>query len=136
MSSSRLRSGAIEFLYVVALSLVVGFSIGLLQGWFAFGSGPSEYRPGMALLAATIGGEVAVVLGPVLYYLLLRQRLTWQLALAGVFVCLFFGISTAWSLTAITRIGGWVSVFITPLVAILFSLFVRLSRARRQTALL
>jgi Na+/proline symporter len=132
--SERFKKGAIEFLCVVASSVIVGFCIGLVQGWFAFGSGPSEYRPGMALVAAVLGGEVAVVLGPVLYYALLRKRLTWELALAGVLACFFVGVSTAWSLTAITRFGGWVSVFITPLVAILFSIFVRVSKAPQQAA--
>lgn len=132
--SGKFKKGAVEFLCVIASSLVVGLSIGLVQGWFAFGSGPSEYRPGMSVVAAVVGGEVAVILGPILYYTLLRKRLTWQLGLAGITVCLFVGASTAWSLTALTRIGGWLSVFITPLAAILFSIFVRMCKAPQQAA--
>jgi len=130
--SRTLKEGAIEFFAVAGSSLAVGLCAGLVQGWFAFSGGDSsEDRLGMAVLAATLGGEVAIVLGPILYYALLRRRLTWRLSLSGILICLFAGASAAWSLTAITKIGGWLSMFVTPMVAILFSIFVRVSKVPR-----
>jgi hypothetical protein len=115
-----------KFFVAVSSSLAAGFCIGLIQGWFAFGRDSSVDRSQMAILSGVLGAEVAIILGPVLYYTLLRSRFTWRIGAAGFLTCLFFGASSAWSLASLTKIGGWLSVFITPLIALLFSVLIRL----------
>lgn len=84
----------------------------------------------MGILSASLGGLVALVLGPLLFYTLLRRRLTFELGVMGILTCLFVGAVTAWSLTALTKIGGWLSMFVTPIVAILLSILIRLFKNR------
>ena len=122
------KKNAIELSFVTGVSLAVGLCAGLVQGWIAFGGGESsEDRLGMSVLASGLGALVAVVLGPLLYYVLLRKRLTWRLGFSGILLCILAGASIAGSLTVFTKFGGWLSMFATPMVAILFSIFVRLT---------
>jgi len=134
MSEAR-KKVAVELLCVVVVSLVVGLSAGFIQGFIAFsGDGSIEDGVGMAVLSAILGGLAAIVLGPILYYVLLRDRITWKMGLIGILTCLLAGVCSAWSLTAVTKIGGWLSMFVTPTVAMVFAISVRISSHPRSTS--
>jgi len=121
----------IEFACVLTISLFVGILIGVIQGWFAFADA-REYRPGMALVAGAVGAEFAIVLGPILYYALLRDRIDWRSGSIGISVCLLLGSLAAWWLARKSE-AGWLSAFITPILTIVVSLFIRVyaNAARR-----
>jgi hypothetical protein len=126
-----LKKGLVEFAYVLTISSFVGILIGVIQGWFAFADA-LEYRPGMALVAAAVGAEFAIILGPLLYYVLLRNRINWRSGSIGIIVCLFLGSLAAWWLARISE-AGWLSAFITPLLAVVISFIIRVyAKAARQ----
>jgi ABC-type spermidine/putrescine transport system permease subunit I len=127
------KKSLLEFAIVLTASLLAGILIGVIQGWFAFADA-SEYRSGMAMVAGAVGGEFAIVLGPLLYYTLLRSRINWRTGSIGITVCLLLGCMTAWWL-ARTGEAGWLSVFITPVLAVVVSFFIRVysNAARRLT---
>ena len=131
MSAISSKKVVTEFLIIVATCLAAGACCGFIQGWIGFTGGDSyEDRFGVGILSASLGGLVALVLGPLLFYTLLRRRLTFELGVMGILTCLFVGAVTAWSLTALTKIGGWLSMFVTPIVAILLSILIRLFKNR------
>jgi ABC-type spermidine/putrescine transport system permease subunit I len=123
----------IEIASVLTISLIVGIVIGVIQGWFAFADA-QEYRPGMTLVAGAVGAEFAIVLGPLLYYALLRKRIDWRSGSIGISVCLLLGSLAAWWLARKSE-AGWLSVFITPILAIVISFFIRVyANAARRLA--
>jgi ABC-type spermidine/putrescine transport system permease subunit I len=117
------KKSLVELACVVTVSMFAGILTGVIQGWFAFADA-SEYRPGMALVSGAVGAEFAIVLGPLLYYAILRNRIGWRSGSIGIGVCVVLGSLTAWWLERISE-AGWLSVFITPMVAVVVSFFIR-----------
>jgi ABC-type spermidine/putrescine transport system permease subunit I len=128
-----LKKRLVEFASVLTVSLTVGIVIGVIQGWFAFADA-LEYRLGMALVAGAVGAEFAFVLGPVLYYTLLRNRIDWRSGSIGISVCLLLGSLGAWWLARKSE-AGWLSVFITPILTVVASFVIRVyANAARRLA--
>ena len=98
-----------EFACILSISLVLGIGIGGLQGIIAFRS--STYAEG----GATIGGIVAVIVGPFVYYTFLRKYLTVKDAANLIMICLAAGLLSA-------LMFGWGSLAVTPLALFLGAL--------------
>lgn len=96
----------------------LGAGIGFLQGYTAFSDQPTELRMGFAGWAAWTGCVVAIPIG-VLAYLFGGKKadsLEWWGTLVAVTAVI--GIVSAWLLAKILG-AGWISLFVTPIAALL-----------------
>jgi hypothetical protein len=115
--SSKILVRAAEVLAVSALLFFVGAGIAFWQG---HASGVEETS------TALFGGPVAVVIGLLLYFIVLRQTVTFVesawitsgAALAGIGSALLLKLASGGQL-------GWVSVLATPLAAFVIALRLR-----------
>jgi hypothetical protein len=113
-SVRRMLKRAIELLAIVCYFFCLGAGIGLWQG---HASGIDETT------AALVGGPCAVVTGRLLYFFVLKQKLSFEDSAwigAGAAVV---GVLSALLLRSISDgDGGWFSVFVTPVAAFVIAL--------------
>lgn len=120
------RSLIDELVVVFVLSSVAGFVIGYVQSGIAFYRWGSDFPSFIAFGSALLGAIAAALLFPILYYTLLRRQLTkWGFAL-GSLACLILGSIAAFLLNWLAFPGaGWLSIGITPMVAVFMSVGIR-----------
>ena len=107
----------LDIITAAVVGCVFGAGIGFLQGYAAFTSLPTDVRMGLSGWAAWTGCGLGLLAGPLLRCARMRHRVSLR-ALGGVLaIASLVGISSAW-LLVITLGAGWISCFITPIVAI------------------
>ncbi len=100
---------------------MVGIGIGLIQGAIVSRSGATDEMLVFAGTAGMVGGLIALFLGPILYYSL-KRRISFEQFCAIASLSLLVGCATAWLLSLHPNGPGWVSMFVTPLVATLLAI--------------
>ena len=131
-----------EFVIVLIVSAGVGYAFGIIQGVIAFlplgrfrlGLGPhlgvaevaEFFLQSLPAVAGFIGSLVSVFVGPLIYCFILRGHMTWKALRRGVLICCASVILATTILTVLTfGVGGWLSCFLTPVIAIFVALKVR-----------
>lgn len=102
-----------EFFCITSISLMIGMGLGVIQSFLAFRS-LTFIKDG-----TIIGGLWATIVGPFVYYILLRKILNIKNAANLIVLCIGAGCVSA-------LILGWFSSFVTPLVLILGAIIIRL----------
>jgi hypothetical protein len=116
-----------SFISVVVIAIfcaLLGIGIGFIQGAIVARSGATDEQLVFAGTAAMIGGLVALPLGPLLYYALKRRASLQQVSYVVCF-SLLAGVVAAVLLTLRPNGPGWMSMYVTPLAAILLTLSLR-----------
>jgi len=108
---------------VVAIAIscaMIGTGIGFIQGGIAARQGATDEMLVFAGSAGVVGGIVALFLGPMLYYALDRRISLEQFCYVAA-LSLLAGSVAAWLLSLLPDGPGWVSMFVTPITAILLA---------------
>jgi hypothetical protein len=111
----KLRHRVMEVLAVILCGMTIGAGMGFLQGLVVY-LGPLSVRTGLwdcgdaVQTTGSLGGFLAALLVPVLYYAYLRKRLTTELAAVIVMVSLAVGLVSALVIPPL-------SVYATPAMA-------------------
>jgi hypothetical protein len=129
--STRLLRIFLEFIVVVAGSILAGFLIGTLQHYLSFGARIYGFGKESFWLACFGGGGLGGILGvPVgisTYYVILKRHITnRQVAI------IILGTLVGGSLAGIAVF--WVSAFITPILALLIAFGLRYSLGASKTS--
>jgi len=123
----------LEFLSVCVFSVVVGVGIGTIQGYFAFFL--TEDLPEALWQTAAIGLVVGLVVGPVIHYIVLKRKTTFADAARIVAVTAVVGAVAGLALNRLTHgEGGWLSLFLTIIAAVVISVWQRRSMTNASAA--
>jgi hypothetical protein len=99
---------------VVLCSGVVGLGIGFLQGELLYRGEIRVAEMAFAESAAVVGAEVALLLGPLLYYGLHRQKVSFEMFATVVSATATVAILSGLFLVVM----GWTTLFLTTIAAI------------------
>jgi len=98
---------------VIACSVAAGSGVGYLEGLVVFRTDGVNMWP-QAAFAALLGMLVSTLVGPLVYYVLLRGPVSFIRFANIVFVSLVVGTATAFALGP----AGWLAWIVTPLAAL------------------
>lgn len=99
----------------------VGVGIGLIQGAIVGRFGATDEMLVFAGTAGLMGGLIAFLLGPSLYYSL-KRRISFEQFCVIATISLLAGTISAWLLSIRPNGPGWASMFVTPLVAVFLAI--------------
>jgi hypothetical protein len=95
---SGIRARIVELACVLVCSFVVGCGEGFLQGLIVFRGFREAGFSGLAVAGdagASVGGMSAAILGPILYFALLRERINLHIVISLVVLTLVAGLVVA-----------------------------------------
>lgn len=99
---------------VFLCSGVVGLGIGFLQGELLYRSEIRTAEMAFAEGAAVVGAEVSLILGPLLYYGLFRQKVSFEMFATVVSATATVAVLSGLFLVVM----GWTTMFLTTFTAI------------------
>jgi hypothetical protein len=114
---TRFISQTLNAVAIAICSALLGIGIGFLQGEIVAHGAAQDEQLVFAGTAGMIGGFVALFLGPILYFSL-KKRISFEQFCQIAALSLFVGVMTTWLLSIRSGGAGWISMFVTPLVAI------------------
>ncbi|EEF60774.1 hypothetical protein [Pedosphaera parvula] len=110
---------------ILVFSSLLGAGFGFIQGVAAFAHLPIEQKLGLSAWAALTGIGVSVLLGPILYFGVIRNQVSLEALGQVLLIAFIIGVSTAALLGAVLD-GGWLSCFVTPVAVVLLTIAFRL----------
>jgi hypothetical protein len=125
----------LEFLSVVSSCSIIGSGIGLLVGLCAFSAYEIEWQFKFSVWAAVFAGITAGIIGPILYYILFRKRISLESFFGIVSFTFAVGLVSAYLLRAEMGKVGWILPLITPGAVIAASYYVWARLPKQETGL-
>jgi len=106
-----------DFICLELFSLILGAGLGFLQGIASFARQKTEVMLGLSGWAALMGGVVAAIIIPVMYYSMVRSEISVYAGIQMIALIGFIGIISAF-LLGVFLDAGWLSWIITCLASV------------------
>ena len=121
-----MKSSLFIFFTVTITGFIVGAGSGIIIGLCASASTEWEYQLVFSLSSAWIGAAIGLMLGWITYYLIFRQKISFEIFCAVVSItCLITSVS-AFLLQWVNTEMGWLAIFVS--IPIFFVICFKLRR--------
>ncbi len=119
-----MNSPLLKFFTISITNILTGGGSGVLTGWcMTEYADDREYQLVLAVGMWGIGASFGLILGWIAYYIIYRQKVTYEIVCFVVTITSLVTAASAYGLSLLIGELGWITVYIVPLIFLFAALF-------------